>query len=562
MEPPVVPDGEVTLAGAGHHAVSLGDVERARRASVLAYCARICDPARIAEAADAAFAGLHAALEAAPSYQTVDLERALLEATREAAAQRVDAAAAAVGRLGSRRATKTCSLMPTLLAARASGRLGASDRAGVERHIARCAACRDLEQRRDEAEQAYAALTGTAVEPDPAAEPFAPGDPEPEVFASRPEDGGAGEDAAPASDDEPYGYAEEVPAPLPQPDEVAEEPEAFGEAEAEAFGEAETEALGEPEALHEPEPEAVDERDAFELRDLEAPPAAADAPLGDETAERTVPDEPAAPENGAMDARLLDPPEFGSPVPAPGHTEEFDVQAELDREESDEPWDPRAKLPTWRDGAPVGGTRTRRRPSWALIGGLFLLGVVILVAGLLQLGGDDDSGTTATRPAERQTAAAPAPATEQPAAEPQPSRAELRRRARLRSLGDRELGPGTTGDDVRALQKLLGVSPTGNFGELTTLAVRDFQAKNGLPATGIADEATKRKLARRSRPPRQAPTPPASQTGPQGQATPGAQGQTTPGTQGGSTPPTAPQGQAPQTPPAGTPPTGQPPAGQ
>src|SRR4051794_32416598 len=93
MEPPVVPDGEVTLAGAGHRAVSLNDVEKQRRASVLAYCARICDPDRIAEAADAAFAELGARLEASGPDQVVDLDRELLEATREAAAARVDASA-------------------------------------------------------------------------------------------------------------------------------------------------------------------------------------------------------------------------------------------------------------------------------------------------------------------------------------------------------------------------------------------------------------------------------------------------------------------------------------
>src|SRR5829696_8596259 len=159
MEPPVLPDGAVPLAGAGRHAVSISDVERERRASVLAYCARLCDPARIAEAADAAFADLGEQLEALSSDRVADLDRMLLEATRDAAAARVDVSSGAA-RLASRRSTRTCELMPTLLAARASGRLSASDRAGVERHIARCADCRELERRRDEAEQAYEALLG------------------------------------------------------------------------------------------------------------------------------------------------------------------------------------------------------------------------------------------------------------------------------------------------------------------------------------------------------------------------------------------------------------------
>ena len=93
----------------------------------------------------------------------------LLEATRDAAAARVDVSAGGA-RLGSRRSTRTCELMPTLLAARVSGRLSASDRAGVERHIARCTDCRDLEHRRDEAEEAFGALLGEPVAPGPAAE--------------------------------------------------------------------------------------------------------------------------------------------------------------------------------------------------------------------------------------------------------------------------------------------------------------------------------------------------------------------------------------------------------
>ena len=175
---------------------------------------------------------------------------------------------------------------------------------------------------------------------------------------------------------------------------------------------------------------------------------------------------------------------------------------------------------------------------------MFIAGVLILAVGLVQLGGDDEDGT-ASQPAERQAAqSAPAPT---PPAEPAPTPAQLRTQARLRALGDRELGPGTVGDDVKALQRLLGVQQTGNFGELTNYALVQFQSTHDLPATGIADEATKRKLARRPRPPRQAPTPPAQEQQP---ATPDeAPGQTPQGA--------APEQAAPATPPAGTPSTGQ-----
>lgn len=59
------------------------------------------------------------------------------------------------------------------------------------------------------------------------------------------------------------------------------------------------------------------------------------------------------------------------------------------------------------------------------------------------------------------------------------------------------------GDDselVRELQarlrqlKLMTVAPTGFYGSKTTAAVRSFQAKNGLPATGGVDEATWKKI--------------------------------------------------------------------
>lgn len=538
MEPPVVPDGSVSAAGADDRAVSLGDVQRARRASVLAYCARICDPTRIGEAADAAFAELHAALEAAPSYRPVDLDRMLLEATRHAAAERVDATApTSGGRLGSRRSTRTCELMPTLLAARESGRLSASDRAALERHLTKCASCRDLAQRRAEAEQAYTALIGAAVEPSDPQEPFAPGDPEPEVFASRSEAKSAGAMAFAAAEPEAFGQeADRAPEPddfEPEGLEDEAEPQAAAEPEAEPFAEPEDEGFDD-----EPEPEAFSE------------PGAATEPEPEAFSEPEVATEPEPEPEDDTSMRLADPPEFELPAP-PVHTEEFDAFA-------DEPDDPRDTMPGWRDGAPIGGkrTRTRRGPGRGVIIGLFVAGLVILAIGLAQLfSGGDDGGDSGQKPAARQAAATPAPAPAQ-----QPTRAELRRRARLRSLGDRELGPGTSGDDVKALQKLLGVSQTGNFGELTTFALTDFQSKHGLKATGIADEATKRKLARRTKPPRQAPTPPQTQQTQPDQGTTG----TTP--QGGTG--TAPQGTTGTQPQGGTgtqgtvPQTGQPSAGQ
>ncbi len=61
---------------------------------------------------------------------------------------------------------------------------------------------------------------------------------------------------------------------------------------------------------------------------------------------------------------------------------------------------------------------------------------------------------------------------------------------------------GTTGRDVRHIQLLLAQNPaiypeqliTGYFGGLTQKAIARFQAKRGLPETGIADAATRKKL--------------------------------------------------------------------
>jgi hypothetical protein len=168
---------------------------------------------------------------------------------------------------------------------------------------------------------------------------------------------------------------------------------------------------------------------------------------------------------------------------------------------------------------------------------MFVAGVAILGYGVTQLGGDDDTGSSQST--ERQSAQSPTPPpTDAPAADAAPTRAERRTEARLRALGDRELASGHSGDDVKALQRLLGVSQTGNFAEKTTYALTQFQEQNDLPATGIADEATKRALARRPRPPAQAPEPPPEEMG-----QPGAQQTPPPAT--GTTPGQAPSGQPP-----------------
>ncbi|MEA2438963.1 MAG: sortase [Thermoleophilaceae bacterium] len=78
---------------------------------------------------------------------------------------------------------------------------------------------------------------------------------------------------------------------------------------------------------------------------------------------------------------------------------------------------------------------------------------------------------------------------------------------RLKLLGDRQLGPGMTGRDVRLLQKLLGMPVTGTFDANTTAAVLAFQRDHGLPQVGVVGSQTKHLLAKRKHPPSRPPTP-------------------------------------------------------
>ena len=76
------------------------------------------------------------------------------------------------------------------------------------------------------------------------------------------------------------------------------------------------------------------------------------------------------------------------------------------------------------------------------------------------------------------------------------------------------LRKGDNNENVKLLQKKLGVDPVGNFGPATEAAVKAFQTKNGLVADGIVGDGTWNKLMGTIAP--AAPTPAAAPAGPQG----------------------------------------------
>jgi peptidoglycan hydrolase-like protein with peptidoglycan-binding domain len=135
-----------------------------------------------------------------------------------------------------------------------------------------------------------------------------------------------------------------------------------------------------------------------------------------------------------------------------------------------------------------------RRGTIAAVAAL-LVGAVALIAVIVSGGGSSDEGPGA-RPAVAERPAAPV------SQAPAPTAAELRRertRDRIASMGDRLLGRGATGPDVKALQKLIGVPQTGSYDDATAAAVSEFQAANGLHVDGNAGDETKRLLARGAR---------------------------------------------------------------
>ena len=110
------------------------------------------------------------------------------------------------------------------------------------------------------------------------------------------------------------------------------------------------------------------------------------------------------------------------------------------------------------------------------------------------------SGTGGVPTAEPSSTGKPSPAatpTKEPTREPA---TKPTREPRLEP-GPRLLGPGDDGDDVRDLQARLrqiswfNTDVTGVYGDVTTTAVRGFQAKREIPVTGEVDQRTLDRLS-------------------------------------------------------------------
>jgi hypothetical protein len=127
-----------------------------RGPAVVAFCTQVCGPPAADRAAAEAFARFRAAVRDAPDLTALNPEALLRGATRHAAASmaRQPSGPPPHGRLRSR-GTQTCEHVPTMLAARANGALGAADLERLARHLDRCERCDALAEIFRRAELAY-----------------------------------------------------------------------------------------------------------------------------------------------------------------------------------------------------------------------------------------------------------------------------------------------------------------------------------------------------------------------------------------------------------------------
>ena len=139
-----------------------------------------------------------------------------------------------------------------------------------------------------------------------------------------------------------------------------------------------------------------------------------------------------------------------------------------------------------------------------LVGAAFLTGYAVTDraddpstasgAGAGGAGGSDPSRTPTPTPVATRT---PEPT---PTVTPTPSRTPTPKPTPTLEPGPRLLGPGDEGDEVRDLQARLkqiywfNTDVSGVYGDVTTAAVRGFQAKREIPVTGVVDQRTRDRL--------------------------------------------------------------------
>jgi hypothetical protein len=143
----------------------------ARGQTVAAYCAEVCPPELVDDAALASFIDFIARIGAADRSDP-DLDDLLIKGTRAAAAPRVNVERppGPVGRILGRHNrpvdSATCRVMPELLAAFANGEFPGDERE-IRRHAKSCNVCRATAARMERAEQTFASASGSGgVAPD------------------------------------------------------------------------------------------------------------------------------------------------------------------------------------------------------------------------------------------------------------------------------------------------------------------------------------------------------------------------------------------------------------
>lgn len=191
----------------------------------------------------------------------------------------------------------------------------------------------------------------------------------------------------------------------------------------------------------------------------------------------------AAPERVGAEAAPSLPPK-AEPPPAPAAEPEPQAAATITSASS--PGARRLELPKG----------SRRAPALAL--GALALAAIAFIAWPESHHATNTAARRGSPPAAARARATPKP-TSKPSAQtprrvkPRP-RPTAARRASARSLGSATLQTGSTGADVRLVQKLFKLPVTGKFDAKTAAAVRSFQGKHRLPTTGAVATLTHKAL--------------------------------------------------------------------